>query len=368
LILFPTDEQQELAAMVRRFFEETSPSTEVRRWMETDAGYDETVWKRMAEELGLQSVAIPEARGGQGLGLAEVALIAREAGRALVCTPYLSTVVLAGGAIEHAATDGERADLEAAIAAGEILALAAPVDLDAAPLAAHDSSGAFRISGTQPFVVDGHVASRIVTVARCEGGLGLFVVDGDARGLARRRLQTFDRTRRLARVHFDDVPARALGTPGRDGPGIARALDQATAVLCAEMLGGMECVLGTAAAYARERIQFGRAIGSFQAVKHRAADMQIATDGATSLTDQAIEAAVNDPDALALDASVAKSFLSDAFVQTARDSIQIHGGVGFTWEYDTHLYLRRARSSAALLGDATWHRARIARLVGIDAA
>jgi alkylation response protein AidB-like acyl-CoA dehydrogenase len=139
------------------------------------------------------------------------------------------------------------------------------------------------------------------------------------------------------------------------------------ALLSAEMLGGMECVLATAAAYARERHQFGRAIGSFQAVKHRAADMQITTDCATSLVDQAVESAVISPDELALDASAAKSFASDGFVQSAKDNIQIHGGVGFTWEYDTHLHLRRARSSAALLGDAAWHRERIARLVGIGA-
>jgi alkylation response protein AidB-like acyl-CoA dehydrogenase len=368
VILSLSEEQLELAETVSRFFEERSPMVEVRRLMETESGFDELVWKQMAEELGLQSVAIPEERGGQGLGLAEVALIAREAGRRLVCTPFLSTVVLAGAAVEHAASPAARAELDEAIAAGEILALAAQPDLAATPLQAAAVAGApgeHRIHGRQPHVVDGHSAARILAAARCGGGIGLFLIDGGASGLERRPLQTFDRTRRLARLDFDGVAARPIGTPGEDGPALSRAFDQATAVLCAEMLGGMECVLAAATDYARERHQFGRAIGSFQAVKHRAADMQIATDCALSLVDQAVESAVLAPDELALDASVAKGFTSDAFVRAARDNIQIHGGVGFTWEYDTHLYLRRARSSAALLGAADWHRERVARLVGV---
>ncbi|MEE2664544.1 MAG: acyl-CoA dehydrogenase family protein [Myxococcota bacterium] len=367
MIASPSEEHTALAELVRRFFEETSPSGETRRLMETESGYDEGVWKQMAEELGLQSVAVAEERGGQGLGLAEVGIIARELGRALVCTPYLATVVLAGGAIEHAADTRAREELEGAIAAGEILALAAQRDLAATPLSARASADGFRVRGTQPHVVDGHIAERILVAAACESGIGLFRVDGAARGLERRPLRTFDRTRRLARLDFDDVPATPIGTPGADGPALERALDQATAILGGEILGGMECVLAAAADYARERRQFGRAIGSFQAVKHRAADMQIATDCALSLVDHAIESAVVAPDELALDASVAKSFVSDAFVQSARDNIQIHGGVGFTWEYDTHLYLRRARSSAVLLGDTRWHGERIARLVGVSA-
>jgi len=351
--------------MVRRFFDETSPSSEVRRLMETEAGYDTDVWKRMAEELGLQSVAIPEARGGQGLGLTEVALIAREAGRSLACTPYFATVALAGSAVEHASQGAARAELEAAIAAGEVLTLAASPDLDSTPLRAETSSDGTRICGTQFPVPDGHTASRILVVAAEASGLGLYQVDAQAPGLERRRLQSFDRTRRLARLDFDNVPATAIGTPGEDRPGLERAIDQATALLTSEMLGGMECVLATAVVYAKERQQFGRAIGSFQAVKHRAADLQIANDAALTLVDQALETVALDLTERPVDVSVAKSFVSEAFAHAAHDNIQIHGGVGFTWEYDTHLYLRRARSSAQLLGDATWHRERIAASLSV---
>ena len=352
--------------MVRRFMEESSPSSEVRRLMETESGYDERVWKQMADELGLQSVAIPEERGGQGLGFAEIAIIAREMGRSLVCAPWLSTVVLAGAAIAHVAREEWREELEGGIAAGDTLTLAARPGSAGPCLRAEAEGPRYRIHGTQPQVIDGATATRLIAAARCGDGVGLFLVDGADARLQRRTLATFDRTRRIARLDFDGALGTPIGSPGSDGPALARALDQSTAALCAEMLGGLERVLTMAVDYARERRQFGRAIGSFQAVKHMAADMQIATDCARSLVDAAVESAATPSPELALDASVAKSFLSDSFVESARTNIQIHGGVGFTWEYDTHLLLRRARSSAVLLGDARWHRERIAQLLALS--
>ncbi|MCA9513116.1 MAG: hypothetical protein KC560_20565, partial [Myxococcales bacterium] len=214
---------------------------------------------------------------------------------------------------------------------------------------------------------DGHVAARVGAIARVEAAgaedaLGAFVVDAAACGLERRLRRTFDRTRRIASLAFDGVAATPLATPGADGPALERALDVATSILAAEMLGGSEHVLEASVAWARERRQFGRAIGSFQAVKHKAADVWIALEASRSLVDRAVECAALDEPGLALDASAAKAFLSEAYPHAARENVQIHGGIGFTWEHDAHLYLRRATSTATLLGDARWHRARVAAL------
>jgi alkylation response protein AidB-like acyl-CoA dehydrogenase len=370
----PSEEQEAFRAQLRRFLAERSPAAEVRRCMETDAGWDEGVWKQMAEGLGLQGLAIPESCGGQGHGFVELSIALSEMGRALLCAPYLSSVVLAGRALARAAGAAEREELLGAIAAGERATLAwvepgAGFELASVAMQARPEGAGYRLSGAKTFVLDGHTASRILVVARLPGsageeGLGLFLVDGSARGLARRRLDTLDRTRKQARLELERVRARPLGVPGHAGPALSRALDDACVALANEMVGGMERVLEMAVAHARTRVQFGRAIGSFQAVKHKCADLWIELEGARSAARAAARAVAEDDPELPTLASVAKSWCSEAYVHAANDNIQIHGGVGFTWEHDAHLYLRRARSSQILLGDGAHHRERVAQRLG----
>jgi len=356
---------------VRRFLAEAAPVSSLRSLWDGDAGVDLRVWKQLCEELGLPALAIPEAQGGQGFGLVELGLAQAELGRALAATPFLASAVLAGRAAAHAAEGAARDELLAAIAAGERMALAwvePGRGWDAAELAmeARPAGGAVALDGAKHLVVDGHTAERILVAAREPGsrgdaGIGLFAVAGDAAGLARRRQDSVDRSRALARLDFAGVRARRVGPPGAAGPGLGRALADAAALLAAEMMGGLERVLETASEHARTRVQFGRPIGSFQAVKHKCADMLIALEAGRSAVRAALEAAdAGDPEAPAL-ASLAKAWAGDAFVQGAEDDVQIHGGVGFTWEYDAHLHLRRALSSRELLGDGAHHRERIAR-------
>ncbi len=366
-----SDEEREFRDVLRRFLADASPPAETRRLMESDTGWDEGVWKRMREELGLPGLAVPEAQGGQGFGALELGLAQGELGRALACTPFFGSAVLAGRAAAHAAEGAARDELLAAVAAGEVLALAwvepgrgwDPADLE---MQSRLRGSEWVLDGCKSFVVDGHSARRILVAARESGtrgqdGIGLYAVDGDAPGLARRRLDTLDSTRALAHLELSGVAARRVGTPGVAGPGLARALDEATALLAAEAMGGLGRVLEAASEHARTRIQFGRPIGTFQAVKHKCADVLIALEAGRSAVREALEAAdAGDPE-LATLASIAKAWCGDAFVRGAEENVQIHGGVGFTWEYDAHLHLRRAICSREILGDAELHHERIAR-------
>jgi len=366
-----SDEEREFRDVLRRFLASAAPAAEVRRLVGSEAGFDEGVWKQMREELGLPGLAVPEAQGGQGFGLVELGLALAELGRVLACAPFFGTAVLAGRAAAHAAQGAARDELLAAVAGGEVLALAwvepgqswDPADL---AMQARRSGSDWLLDGCKSFVVDGHTAHRILVAAREPGtrgqdGIGLFAVEADAPGLARRRLDSLDRTRALARLELSGVRARRIGEPDAVGPGLARALDEATVLLSAEMMGGLERVLETASEHARTRIQFGRPIGSFQAVKHKCADVLIALEAGRSAVREALEAAdARDPE-LATLASTAKAWAGEAFVRGAEENVQIHGGVGFTWECDAHLFLRRALSSRELLGDTAHHHERIAR-------
>jgi len=365
-----SDEEREFQAVLRRFLAAAAAPGEVRRWMETEAGFDERVWLQMRDELGLPGVAIPERLGGQGYGLVELGLALAELGRALACAPLFGTAVLAGRAATHAAQGAARDELLAAVAGGERLALAwvepgrgwDPADLE---MLAHRSGSEWRLDGCKSFVVDGHTARRILVAARERGthgleGVALFAVEADAAGLERRRLDSLDRTRALARIELSGVRARRVGDPEVAGPGLACALAEAAALLAAEMMGGLERVLETASEHARTRVQFGRPIGSFQAVKHKCADVLIALEVGRSGVREALEAADAEDPELAMLASAAKAWAGEAFVRGAEENVQIHGGVGFTWEYDAHLHLRRALSSRELLGDTAYHRERIA--------
>lgn len=359
--LVVTEEQRELRDALRRFFADRSPSAEVRRLMETTEGYDPAVWAQMAGQLGLQGLTIPEEHGGAGFGMRELAIVFEEMGRAVVCAPFLATIT-AAAALE--AGEGGH-DLLAGIADGSAVAtLAVPEDggswsLDAVRTAFE--GGALR--GVKNFVLDGHVADLVLVAARDADGVGVYAVE-DAARLVRQPLPTVDQTRKLARIELDGVPARKVG--GEDA--LLRALDVAAVALAAEQLGGAQRTLDMTVEYAKVRHQFGRPIGSFQAIKHRCADMFVLVESARSAVLNAAAVADESPDELPAAAALAKAYCSDAYFHTAGEAIQLHGGIGFTWEHDAHLYFKRAQGSRELFGSPDRHRERLAALAGLTGA
>lgn len=360
----PTDEQRQLQQLVRRFCEAKSPIAEVRRLMDTEAGFDPAVWSQLGNELGLQSLALPESYGGAGYTMVELCLVAEEMGRALMCAPFLSSVVLAANAILIGGTEEQRESLLPGIASGEVRAALAFAETatawepDAVTTEAVTDGSEYRLRGTKTLVVDGHTAALIVVSARTPGSTGssLFTVDAEgAPGLKRSALPTLDQTRKLAELDFDDTPAQLLGRPGDGGPALERTLQLAAVFLAAEQVGGAAHCLDASVEYAKIRTQFGRPIGSFQAIKHRCADMLLGVESARSAAYFAISAAVADAE-LRMASSLAHAHCSEVFSRAASDMIQIHGGVGFTWEHEAHLYLKRAKASEALLGGIGHHR------------
>src|SRR6476659_6153286 len=256
-----SEEQEQLRDAVRKFLESKSPSAEVRRLMETTEGHDPAVWAQMANELGLQSLHIPEEYGGQGFTFVELGIVLEEMGRVLLCAPYFSTVCLAANAILNAGTDEQKAELLPGIAGGETIAAVAFTepsgkwDASGITLEAKGSGDSYTLTGTKHFVIDGHTANLIVVVARTEGssgedGIGFFVVDGDASGLTRTPLATMDMTRKQARLDFDGVAARPLGDVGRGWPALSKTLDQAAVAISNESIGGAQKCLEMAVEYA----------------------------------------------------------------------------------------------------------------------
>lgn len=367
-------EQVEFRDTLRRFFEANAPITETRRVMASGEGVSTALWQKAGAELGLVGLAIPEAQGGQGFGLKELAIALGEVGRALAPIPLLASAALAGRVVARVLeASGTKADrwLEP-LAGGQIATLAWLEEASSwepgrVALEAKPSGSGFRLSGEKRLVLDGVVAERFFVVARAGRGLGLFAVDAGAAGLTVSRQEAFDPTRGLARLRFENVEVEAVGAPGEDQAAIERGLEDATVLACAEMVGGMQRVLEAAVDYANARYQFGRPIGSFQAIKHKCADMLIDFEGARTAVEAAIEACdgAGDEDAAdrALLAAVAKAKTGPAYVRMAIENMQIQGGVGYTWEYDAHLYYRRAQSSEILLGRASDHHDRIARLL-----
>ena len=357
-----TDEQEQLRSTVRRFLSDKSPPTEVRRLMETESGYDAEVWKQLAGDLGLTAVHVPEAFGGQGFSFAELAIIVEEMGRSLLCAPYFSSTVLGATAIMEAASTAQKEELLPAIAAGERLAALAIAessgrwDADGIETTVRDG----RLTGTKSFVIDGHVADLLVVVARERADkLSFHAVSSDSPGISRRRLETLDPTRKLAQIDFEGAPATRLGADIDGAESLRRVLDLAAIALANEMVGGAQLLLESAVEYAKLRTQFGRAVGSFQAIKHKCADLLLEVELAKSAAYYAADAAAaNDPELPVL-ACIAKSAASDAYMHAARDCIQIHGGIGFTWDNDTHLWFKRAKSSEVLFGTPSVHRERM---------
>jgi alkylation response protein AidB-like acyl-CoA dehydrogenase len=368
-----SDEQQEFRSVVRRFLEDTSPTTEVRRLMETPEGCDPTVWRQLSSDLGLTAVHIPEAYGGQGFGISELAIAVEEMGRSLLCAPYFGSTVMAATAILKAGTEDQKRALLPDIASGKTVAALAVAedngrwDPSGVAATATPAGAKYKIDGVKSFVLDGHTANLIVMLARRPGsaggdGLSLFAVRADAPGLQRQRLETMDPTRKLARLSFSGVEGELIGTEGAAGGPVSATLDVAAICLANEMVGGAERLRESAIDFANMRYQFGRPISSFQSLKHKAADMLLDVELAKSAAYYAAAAVDDgDTDVPAL-ASLAKAAASDAYMQTAIHTVQIHGGIGFTWDNDTHLWFKRAKSSEVFLGGAAYHRERLMQL------
>src|SRR5579859_32268 len=375
-------EQTELRDSVRRFLSDRSPLPRVRELMDAENATDEQVWQHAAGQLGLQAIAIPEEYGGAGFSFVEQAIILEELGAALYTGPYLASAVLAATALQASSDEAAKRDLLPGIASGATIATLAFTEddgswePDAIMLAAvEDDGGAWRLDGHKSFVLDGGTADLILAVARTGGGLSLFAVEaaaagdgaaGDgAAGLQRKELQTLDQTRRLARLEFSAVPARLIGSAGDGAAILDRTLDVAAVALAAEQLGGAQRALDMAVAYAKIRYQFGRPIGSFQAIKHRCADLLLEVESLRSAVTYAAASVAEDSAEVPVVAALVQALASDTYFHVAAENIQIHGGIGFTWEHDAHLYFKRAKSSELFLGDANYHRERLATRIGL---
>ncbi|MFV0309622.1 MAG: acyl-CoA dehydrogenase family protein [Desertimonas sp.] len=366
-----TEEQEELRKTVRAFLESKSPETAVREQMETEQGYDEAVWKQAAEQMGLQGLAIPEEYGGSGFGYVELGIVLEEMGRSLLCAPFFSTVVLAGNTLLHSGDDAAKQAYLPGIASGETIATVAFTEANGKwddsgiETTATKDGDAWKLNGEKMFVLDGHVANLIIVAAKTPAGISLFAVDGDAAGLTRTALSTMDQTRKQAKVEFSNTPATLIGTDGAGWDTLAKVLDLVVVGLAAEQVGGAQQVLDMAVEYAKVRVQFGRPIGSFQAIKHKCADMLLEVESAKSAAYYGLWCASELNDELPSVASLAKAYCSEAYFHAAAENIQIHGGIGFTWEHPAHLYFKRAKSSELLFGDPTYHRELLAQRIGI---
>ncbi len=362
-----TDEQRMIRDTAAAFLAGASTSEAVRSAMATESGYDEALWKQVCEELYWQAIHIPEDYGGLGLGYVELAATLEQMGRVLFCSPFFSTVCLAANAMLVAGSSEQKAGFLEKLVAGDSATLAHH-DPAAVQWASRDDG--FLLNGTARFVIDGHSADWVIVAAEAAGDdeeLALFVLPGDQHGLGRRWLPTMDQTRKQAELVFDNVEVDACQRLASGSQSTLQSvLDLAAIALAAEQVGGAQQSLDSSIAYTQERVQFGRTIASFQAVKHKAADMMVKVEAARSASyyaaciAQQFLAGGATADELAEAASVAKAACSEAYMFNAGCGVQLHGGVGFTWEYDIQLYFKRARSSEALLGNANFHRERLA--------
>ena len=338
--------------------------------METADGFDRLLWDRMAEELGLQGLLIPERFGGIEMTFRDLQIVMEEMGRALVCSPFLSSAVLCATAL-LAAGAAPSADLLPRIASGSCITALAFADRqgrwDPADDTVHAREGerGWTVSGTRLYVLDGAAADVVLVAAATDRGPSLFAVDAHAEACRAEPLQTLDLTRRQANLTFDAASAELIGTAGAAGDYVRAAVDAGLAALAAEQVGGARALLEMSVEYAKVREQFGRPIGSFQAIKHKCADMLVEVESATSAAEAACTAIAAGSEEAALLASLAKAYCSEAFCHVAAENIQIHGGIGFTWEHAAHLYFRRAKSSEMLFGTPTYHRERMLEELGL---
>jgi alkylation response protein AidB-like acyl-CoA dehydrogenase len=368
-----TQEQEMIRRQAAQFLKNEWPIGSVRDLMKSEHGHSPELWEKMLS-MGWMGLVFPEEHGGVGLSFVEQAVVLEEMGRALVPGIYFSTVLLAGLTLLEAASEEQKKRWLRPIVEGRLKATLAITEPGAASgqefitVKADRADGGYVINGTKLFVPDAHVADLIICAARIGGGVGLFALDRKSEGLGVTQLKSMDQTRRLYEVSFEQVRAPAgslIGNTGRAWPGVERALTKAVIGLCAEMVGGAARVLDMSVEYSKSRVQFGRPIGSFQAIQHKCADMLLLTESARSVVYAAACAASSNADNLPLMASIAKAYTSDAYAKVVGEAIQIHGGMGFTWENDVHLYFKRAKADEVSFGDASYHRERVARQIGL---
>jgi alkylation response protein AidB-like acyl-CoA dehydrogenase len=373
-----SEEQDMLRKLAHDFLAKESPMPTVRRMMEDDLGYSVETWRKMAD-LGWMGLVFPQDVGGAGLRILDLVVVLEEMGRALMPGPFFSTVLLGGLSILEGGSDAQKMRYLAPLIAGELKAtLAVPEaggawDAAAVATTATADAGGFLLNGTKRFVPDAHVADLILVAARTEAskreeGISLFALDVPKEGVSVTTLDTLDQTRKLCDVKLDQVrvgPESLIAARGAGWAILQRVIDRATVGLCAETCGGAERVLEMSVDYAKVRVQFDRPIGSFQAIQHKCANMLSLVESAKAATYYAAWAVSNDASDASLAAAMAKSYASDAYRVLAGEAIQIHGGIGFTWEHDLQLYFRRAKASELTFGDATFHRARVAELMDL---
>ena len=378
MALILTEEQELLQQTAREFVTENAPVTQLRELRDTadESGFSRALWKQMAE-LGWAGIIFPEEFGGADLGFAELGLVLEETGRTLAATPLLSTVVLGGSALLLGGTESQKKDLLPAVSRGEkLLALAYQETPHHDPYRvatrAESSGNGFRLTGEKTFVLDGHVADQLIVTARTSGGererdgIALFLVDAGAPGLELTRTVMVD-SRNAAKVRLGGVEvdaSRAIGRPGGGGDLLDGVLDRGAIALSAEMLGTAQEAFDRTVAYLKERKQFGVPIGSFQALKHRAAQLFCELELLRSIVLEALRAVDAARPDLSKLASICKARASDAVVQAGNEGVQMHGGIGVTDEEEIGFFLKRAKAAALTFGDAPFHRDRFARLEG----
>lgn len=362
--------QRLLKDSAREFLARDCKPERVRELIETDTAHDDKLWQALADQ-GWTGLRIPEEHGGLGLGLVELAAVMEEMGRACLPGAFLSTLT-AAALIEYAGDVQQRGKYLEPIAAGEMKATVALLednaswDLSAVKLNATRNGGKFFVTGKKFFVPDADISDLLICVARTSDSLVLLPIKREAGGVSVQAMPSMDGTRKIYELSLKEVSVsepEVLGADGDVRTALSRALEVATTALCAEMVGGMQWMLDTAVEYAKTRQQFGRPIGSFQAVQHQCADMLLMAESARSAAYYAAWALTEGDPVATLAVSVAKAYCSDAYREVANRCVQIHGGIGFTWEHDLHLYYKRSKSSETLFGDAIFHRERIARLI-----
>jgi len=364
-----TPEQQALRTAVRKFSAENFDEATLRRLMETEPRFDPTVWRRLGSELGVLGMSVPEADGGVGGSLVDQAVAVEEFGATLACGPLFGTVYLAIPALVACRPGPARDELLTALVDGERTAAFAVADRAGGfdPSALTVTADGDTLTGTVEWVVDADAADELLVAATGPDGVSLYAVDAAGPGVQRSPLFTMDLTRPQATVVLTRAPARLLAGPADSERVITHALQVGAALLAVEQVGAAQHLLDLSVDYAKSRLQFGRQIGSFQAIKHKLADMLVDLEHARSAAYHAVWALSDGSDDPALAASIAQALSSAALQRIAADTIQVHGGIGFTWEHRAHLYFKRAATDAALLGTAEQHRARVADLV-LDSA
>jgi alkylation response protein AidB-like acyl-CoA dehydrogenase len=364
-------ELAELREAVRDFLAAKSPESAVRAAMETELRHDPAVWAQMARQLRLPGLSVPTEYGGDGFGLTELEVVFEEMGAVLLCAPFFATVALAAHALLESGDQAACARYLPGIASGETIATLAAAERSASwdpamvAARAQRTPDGWALTGQKTFVIDGAIAGLILVIARTSAGPTLFAVDRGAPGLRAEPMTTLDATRAMAALTFEQVPAVLVGAEGQGGRLMSRVLDLVCVALAAEQAGGARRCLEMSAEYARTRFQFGRPIGSFQAVKHKCADMLVRVELAEATAREAARLADAGAAEFPVAAATAHICCSQAYMFAAQENIQVHGGIGFTWEHPAHLYFRRAKSSELLLGGPAVYHDRLLDRLGI---